>query len=266
MTKSQSPSARTNPALRALNTKSKMSKTVPNRHSNRTKWRKWLQTPDMNAEDDICKTPERVATTPYSPNWPGHLTEHLSRTKRCKNEKCKCKQKSNRAYECWVCGAEFPTTKATKRKYFSKNNPEPEGAKKKRRKKNELARAKKSPVSSLAIIGSSAPKKTPKVAAVQNEPVDNEDVLFSNVFNDPVMLDEPAMDLDNVPVAEISSLPKLSRGDSLTPLSENEPDFNYDSIPLPDFDSFQNVYDSDGGIEFDPIALFSGDIDFDLSV
>jgi len=207
-----------------------------------------------------------IVNTPYSQNWPGHLTENLPRNKRCKNEKCKCKQKSNRAYECWVCGAEFPTTKATKRKYFSKNNPEPEGAKKKRRKKNELARAKKSPVSSLAIIGSSAPKKTPKVAAVQNEPVDDEDFLFSNVFNDPVMLDEPAMDLDNVPVAEISSLPKLSRGDSLTPLPENEAEFNYDSIPLPDFDSFQNMYDSDGGIEFDPIALFSGDIDFDLSV
>jgi len=136
MTKSQSPSARTNPALRALNTKSKMSKTVPNRHSNRTKWRKWLQTPDMNAEDDICKTTERVATTPYSPNWPGHLTEHLIRTKRCKNEKCKCKQKSNRAFECWHCGTEFPTTKAAKCKYFSKNNPAPEGAIKKRRKKN----------------------------------------------------------------------------------------------------------------------------------
>jgi len=136
MTKSQSPSARTNPALRALNTKSKMSKTVPNRHSNRTKWRKWLQTPDMNAEDDICKTTERVATTPYSPNWPGHKTEHKPRNKRCKNEKCKCKQKSNRAFECWHCGTEFPTTKAAKCKYFSKNNPAPEGAIKKRRKKN----------------------------------------------------------------------------------------------------------------------------------
>ena len=74
--------------------------------------------------------------TPYSPNWPGHLTEHKPRNKRCKNETCKCKTKSNRAFECWQCGTEFPTTKAAKRKYFSKNNPAPEGAIKKRRKKN----------------------------------------------------------------------------------------------------------------------------------
>lgn len=151
MTKSQSPSARTNPALRALNTKSKMSKTVPNRHSNRTKWRKWLQTPDMNAEDDICKTRERVATTPYSPNWPGHLTEHKPRNKRCKNETCKCKTKSNRAFECWHCGTEFPTTKAAKCKYFSKNNPAPEGAIKKRRKKNADKRVNVSPPVKSAI-------------------------------------------------------------------------------------------------------------------
>ena len=138
MTKSQSPSTRANPALRALNAKSKMSKTVPNHHSNRTKRRELLQTPcnDPNVEDHIYKTPERVVTTPYSPNWPGHLTEHKPRNKRCKNEKCKCKQKSNRAFECWVCGTEFPTTNAAKCQYFSKNNPAPEGAIKKRRKKN----------------------------------------------------------------------------------------------------------------------------------
>ena len=145
MTKSQSPSARANPALRALNTKSKLSKTDPKHQSNRTKWRKWLQTPDINTEDDICKTRERVATTPYSPNWPGHLTEHKPRNKRCKNETCKCKTKSNRAFECWHCGTEFPTTKAAKCKYFSKNNPAPEGAIKKRRKKNADKRANVSP-------------------------------------------------------------------------------------------------------------------------
>ena len=178
MTKSQSPSARGNPTLRALNTKSKMSKTVQNRQSNRTKWRKWLQTPRnvMNAEDDICKTPERVATTPYSQNWPGHLTEHLPRTKRCKNEKCKCKQKSNRAFECWQCGTEFPTTKAAQRKYFSKNNPAPEGAIKKRRKKNADKRVNAScspPVKSVIkrrVVRKKAPvTKNDKIAALMKE-------------------------------------------------------------------------------------------------
>ena len=178
MTKSQSPSARGNPTLRALNTKSKMYKTVQIRHSNRIKWRKWLQTPrnGIDTEDDICKTPERVATTPYSQNWPGHLTEHLPRTKRCKNEKCKCKQKSNRAFECWHCGTEFPTTKAAKRKYFSKKNPEPEGAKKKRRKKNALARAAQSPLGPVKsvikrrVVSKKAPvTKNDQIAALMKE-------------------------------------------------------------------------------------------------
>lgn len=176
MTKSQSPSARANPALRALTTKSRMSKKVPIRQSNRTKWLKWLQTSDINAEDDICKTPERVATTPYSQNWPGHLTEHLPRNKRCKNEKCKCKQKSNRAFECWQCGTEFPTTKAAKHKYFSNKNPEPEGAKKERRKKNAIRRANAScspPVKSAIkwhVVRKKAPvTKNDQIAALMKE-------------------------------------------------------------------------------------------------
>ena len=211
---------------------------------------------------------KKITTTPYSQNWPGHLTEHLPRNKRCKNEKCKCKQKSNRAFECWQCGAEFPTTKNAKRKYFSKNNPAPEGAKKKRRKKNALARANKSPVSprSLAMIGSPAPKKTPNVAACQNEPIDNGishgDLMFSSLF------DEPLPESNNIPAANIESLPvrPLTRGDSLTPLSEIEPEFNYDSIPIPGLDSYQNMYDSDGGIDLGPDALFSDCIDFELTV
>ena len=194
---------------------------------------------------------KKITTTPYSPNWPGHLTEQLPRNKRCKNEKCKCKTKSNRAYECWHCGAEFPTTKNAKRKYFSKNNPAPEGAKKKRRKKNALARSKHSPVSSK-------PKKTPKAAVVQNEPrkepINNVD-LFSSVFDEP----------ESAPVGCMPVRP-LTRGNSLTPLSEIEPEFNYDSIPIPGLDSFQNMYDSDGGIDLGPDALFSDGIDFELTV
>ena len=176
MTKSQSPSARANPALRALNTKSKMSKTVTNHHSNLTKWRKWLQTPrnNINTEDDIFKTQDRVTNIPYSPNWPGHLTEQLPRNKRCKNETCKCKTKSNRAFECWHCGTEFPTTKAAKSKYFSKNNPAPEGAIKKRRKKNADKRANVSPSVKPVIKQRVVRKKSPvtkndKIAALMKE-------------------------------------------------------------------------------------------------
>ena len=203
--------------------------------------------------------------TPYSPNWPGHKTEHKPRNKRCKNKKCQCKTKSNRAYECWVCGDDFPTTKAIKRKYFSKNNPAPEGAKKKRRKKNALARnsqpssepKKRRKKNALARNSqpSSEPKKTQNVATCKNEPIDNGDLLFSDIFED---FDATG---SSVPSGvAIPPLVGLTRDNSLTPL------FNYDDIPIPELESFQNMYDSDGGIDMDTNALFLVDLDSGLCV
>ena len=234
--------------------------------------------------------------TPYSPEWQGWTTEKKN-FKRCGNQKCLTRQRNGRGFTCWVpgCGFAFETTMAAKRKYYCKSRPAPENyqqfRKKMRRKYNKKKREKS------AEKASQAPKISQKASTPQTARVEIDSPLIFGVpahiegseNTELFMASDSGETLSDAKLWNLDSSeddcmpPVLTRGDSLTPIeridsnhsssSSGAPisamqnsidlptEFNYDEVPIPEFDVLQNDVESMLPGDYDIFDYFLSGID-----